>query len=302
MNVLITGGNGFIGAQVMRHAIAKGWDVAALLRPGADLSRIAELAGRYVPVEGSMDDLTWTNHLPFSPDVCIHLAWYAVPGLYPHAIENVASLSSTLDLIPRLSERGCGRFYGVGTCFEYDFDQGWMREDTPLKPASLYAACKAAAWMALPKLGDKLGMQTGWLRPFYQYGPFEDPKRLVAAVTLSLLKGERVETTEGGQVRDFSHVSDVGSGIVAAVDAGLTGAVNLGSGVPVTVRQIIEILGREIGRLDLVQFGARPYNPTDPPFVVSNNARLRTETVWKPEFDLTHGLRASIEFWRSRLG
>jgi nucleoside-diphosphate-sugar epimerase len=135
---------------------------------------------------------------------------------------------------------------------------------------------------------------------FYQYGPFEDHRRLVASVIGSLMRGDVVDTTEGGQVRDFLHVEDVGSAIQAITEARLEGIVNVGSGVPVTVRQIVESLGNQLGKLELVNFGARPYNPTDPPFVVANNGRLKSETAWKQRYALDEGLANSIAWWKSR--
>jgi nucleoside-diphosphate-sugar epimerase len=63
---------------------------------------------------------------------------------------------------------------------------------------------------------------------------------------------------------------------------------------------------REIGELldkrDLVQLGALPSPPGDPPFVCANSRRLRAETDWRPRFDLSAGLRDTIDWWRTRDG
>ena len=302
MKAFITGATGFIGAHTARACLDAGWDVVAMVRPGSDRSRIAAIESRLRFVEGDLSDFdgALASLSDFQPDVCIHHAWYAEPGKYPHAIENLESLNGTLRLVTKLPDIGCQRFVGIGTCFEYDFDRGWMREDTPAKPASLYAATKNACCVALPKVAEKVGVTPTWIRLFYQYGPFEDHRRLVASVIGSLMRGDVVDTTEGGQVRDFLHVEDVGSAIHAITEAHLEGIVNVGSGVPVTVRQIVESIGDQLGKLELVNFGARPYNPTDPPFVVANNGRLRTETAWKQRYPLDEGLANSIAWWKSR--
>lgn len=302
MKAFITGINGFIGAQTARKCLEAGWEVIGMIRPTSDLSRVEEIKDRVHWIYGDLSTVPEAidQLRPIKPDLCIHHAWYAEPGKYPHAIENLQSLNGTLELVSKLPEAGCHRFVGIGTCFEYDFDRGWMREDTPAKPASLYAACKHAACVALPKLAEKVEVESTWIRLFYQYGPFEDHRRLVAAVTNSLLRGDKVDTTEGSQVRDFLHVEDVGAGIYEVANAGLMGIVNVGSGRPVTVREIIQSISAQLGREDLVNFGARPNNPTDPPFVVANNGRLREETSWKIKWPLSDGIAHSIDWWRSQ--
>ncbi|HTQ09909.1 MAG TPA: NAD(P)-dependent oxidoreductase [Fimbriimonadaceae bacterium] len=297
MKVLITGINGFIGAATARAFVEAGHEVAGMVRPTSDLRRISQIRDKISLIEGDLMSLPAAAIRDFKPELCVHHAWYAEPGKYPHAIENLESLHGTADLVLALGGSGCGRFAGIGTCFEYDFDRGWLREDSPVKPATLYAAAKAAMCTMLPKLGEKAGIATTWIRLFYQYGPREDTRRLVPAVIRAMLRGEKVDTTLGEQVRDFLHVEDVGTGILHA--SSLDGIVNVGSGVPVTVRKIVETIGNKLGRLELANFGARPYNPTDPPFVVANSTRLKTETSWQPRYDLESGLAQTIEWWES---
>lgn len=300
MKVLITGISGFIGAHTAKACVEAGMDVVGMVRPTSDHARFEPIKSRIKLIEGDMANPPMSAIADIKPDVCIHHAWYAEPGKYPHAIENVSMLNQTTEFVVELAKAGCGRFVGIGTCFEYDFDRGWLREDSPVKPATIYAATKAAMSTMLDQLGAKAGISTTWVRLFYQYGPYEDTRRLVASVITSMLRGERVDTTPGGQVRDFLHVEDVGSGICQTAAAGLDGIVNVGSGVPVTVRAILETIGAKLGRTDLANFGARPYNPVDPPFIVANNTRLKTETTWKPKFDLGSGIEDTIEWWKGR--
>ncbi len=303
MKAFVTGINGFIGCQTARKCLEAGWEVVGLIRPTSDLTRVADIQDNVRWVYGDLTSIpdVVDKLKDEKPDVCIHHAWYAEPGKYPHAIENLASLNGTLELVSLLPTAGCHRFIGIGTCFEYLFDRGWLREDSPCEPATLYAACKNAAAVALPKLSEKVEVDSTWIRLFYQYGPHEDTRRLVSSVIKSLLEGKTVDTTEGGQVRDFLHVEDVGSGIFETVKAELKGIVNVGSGEPVTVRAIVETISRNLGREDLVNFGARPYNPTDPPFVVANNSRLKSETAWKRKWSHIEGLADTIDWWRSAL-
>jgi nucleoside-diphosphate-sugar epimerase len=182
----------------------------------------------------------------------------------------------------------------VGTCFEYDFDYGYLSETTPTRPASLYAAAKTSTRLLCEQMARQRGVSFIWLRPFYQYGPFEDPRRLVPHVIDTLLAGGEAAITRGTQVRDFLHVADVGSAIAAAATSSLTGAVNVGSGQPITVREIVHTIGELIGGPVRIKFGARPDNPTDPPFICANTQKLLAGTTWTPRFDLRSGIADTI--------
>ncbi len=303
MKVLVTGGCGFIGSAVVRALAARGDEVTVADVPGAKDDRIRDVAKEVSRVDLDVTDYGAARQLVAAerPEAVIHLAWYAVPGKYPSSPENVPFIGATLNLMQASASAGVKKWIGIGTCFEYDFENGWMHEASPTKPASLYAASKLATFTAAVKLAENLELPMAWVRFFYQYGPWEHPERLVASVTRKLLKGEKAQASSGEQVRDFLHVDDDASGVLAVLDSDLAGAVNVGSGVPSTVRQIVETIGELTGRGELIDLGAYQPRPDDPPMVVADNRKLRTATGWKPRYDLRSGLADTVEWWRKRL-
>ena len=98
--------------------------------------------------------------------------------------------------------------------------------------------------LLLEQIGALTGMSTVWARLFYLYGPGEDPRRLVASIIRSLLRSESVAISPGEQVRDFLHVDDVAAAIAHIAEGELTGPVNVGSGIPVTVAHLARTVGR----------------------------------------------------------
>ncbi|MBI3945551.1 MAG: NAD-dependent epimerase/dehydratase family protein [Armatimonadetes bacterium] len=303
MKVLLTGCSGFVGAQVARRLLDEGHQVRASYLPGDNLSRIADILDRMERREGDLfhatdDDLA---RLCEGVDACLHLAWFVIPGKYLPAPENLDCVKGSVRLFAALGQAGCRRIASVGTCFEYDFSYGYLSESTPTSADSLYAAAKTATLLMGEQVARLHDIGFAWPRLFYLYGPGEDPRRLVPHVINSLLRGEPAAVTSGRQVRDFMHVEDVAGGLVAALLSDLTGPVNVGSGEPVTVRQIVATIAGILGRPDLVQFGARPDNPTDPPFIVANNQKLLS-TGWRPRYDLESGLGHAIGWWRAQAG
>ena len=96
----------------------------------------------------------------------------------------------------------------------------------------------------------------------------EDARRLVSYVRARLAAGQAVELTSGNQIRDFIDVREAGRIIAETARGHAQGAVNICSGIPITVRQSAESIADEYGRRDLLRFGARQDNLIDPPCVV----------------------------------
>ena len=182
----------------------------------------------------------------------------------------------------------------AGTCFEFDTSLGRLREDSPTKPTTLYAQCKDELRREVERRPD-----SAWVRFFYQYGPGEDERRLLPSVIRSLLRGEEAKVSPGGQARDFLHVEDVASAVCAVAESSLTGCVNVGAGEAPTVKEILSTIGAQVGRPELLRFGAVPYYEGEPMLIVADNAKLRS-TGWSRRWNLEEGLRHAVEWWRAR--
>jgi nucleoside-diphosphate-sugar epimerase len=303
MRVLLTGSSGFIGSHVARRLVGDGMDLHLLARRGSDLWRINDILPSVSVVEG---DLYATEGFVeqvkrVRPEVCIHLAWNAEPGKYLNSSANIRLLGASMQLAQIAAECGCKRFIGAGTCFEYDTSLGYLSETTATRPNSLYAASKLSLALMLEQVGRLTGMQLCWLRFFYQYGPQEDARRLVPSVICSLMENRPAKVTAGQQVRDFLHVEDVAAAVSAVSFASVTGVVNVGSGQPTSVHDIVTRIGQVFNKVDLIQFGALASQEGDPPFVCANNGRL-VATGWHPRYGLQDGIEQTISWWRQRTG
>jgi nucleoside-diphosphate-sugar epimerase len=300
MRILLTGGTGFIGSHVARTLVRDGHEVYLLLRPKTNPTRIRDVLPKVYTVSGDVLD---AQALAFEiqrlqPECCIHLAWYVEAGKYLAAPQNLDFLVASIELAKALAAAGCRRLVAAGTCFEYNTDLGTLRESSATRPRHLYSACKLALYTALEAYSHNTGMEFVWLRFFYQYGPFEDPRRLVPHLVNSLLRGEVAKLTPGEQVRDFLYIEDLADAVSRVVGSKLTGAVNIGSGQPITVREIAQAIGRRLDKPDLIALGAQPYVPQDPMRIVADITKLQTETGWRPRFDLDDGLGKTIEYWK----
>jgi nucleoside-diphosphate-sugar epimerase len=285
MRVLLTGATGFIGSHVARELVRRGHEVHCTVRPSSDRRRIRDIERDLRVHVAPMDAV------PVEPDVAIHLAWYAVPGKYLEAPENLECLEASRRLLSRLR---CRAVF-AGTCFEFDTRLGRLSETSPTRPTTLYARTKDELRREVERRLDSV-----WVRFFYQYGPWEDQRRLVPSVIRSLLRGEPARVSPGEQRRDFLHVEDVARAVADVAESRLSGPVNIGSGRAPAVREIVTTLGRLAGRPELVELGAVPYYPGEPMLIVADNAKLRS-TGWVPRYGLEEGLRHTLEWWRETL-
>jgi len=106
---------------------------------------------------------------------------------------------------------------------------------------------------------------------------------LVPSVIASLLRGEAARCTHGDQIRDFLHVTDVADAFVALLDSPVEGAVNIASGNPVALRQIVLAAADCLGARERVQFDAPSPSDNEPPLLVADWRRLANELGWRPK-------------------
>ena len=110
-----------------------------------------------------------------------------------------------------------------------------------------------------------------------------------------------METTLGTQSYDFMHVDDAARAFAALLDSPCNGAVNIASGIDQPISELLQIIGNQIGRSDLFQFGARPISDVTPDRLAASVERLRKEIQFEPKYDLVTGMADAITWWRTKL-
>ena len=268
--VLVTGGTGFVGHHVISQLHARGIPLRAVIRAGkqASLPSCVQFESVIETPDIFSEDLAWWRRACRGVSTVVHLAWCAEPGQYLHSPSNLQCIAGTCVLASAAIAEKVRRFIGIGTCFEYDTLPGVLDISTPLKPATPYAAAKAATFMVLSEVLPSAGVEFAWCRLFYLYGEGEDPRRLVPLIRNRIRSQEPILLGSGVHVRDYLDVTDAARLIVDTVASSIVGPVNICSGRPVTVRQLAERIADECGGRHLLRFNALADRPFDPPVVV----------------------------------
>ena len=299
--VLVTGAGGFIARHCISFLLDRGYQIHATVEKNGD----AELKGDYVKwhrvdlldpsgVSGLMREV--------KPTHLLHFAWYTSHGKFWHADENLPWVGATLHLVQEFRKNGGQRVVGAGTCAEYDWRYGYCVENvTPLNPASLYGKCKSTVQNVVREYASLHNINFSWGRIFFLYGPFENPKRLIAYVISSLIRNQTAQCSHGNQIRDFLHVIDVADAFVSLLDSDVEGPINIASGQPHSLRDILDKIGEITGRGDLIAYGAIPGNPGEPALIAGDTQRLKQELNWTPAYNLEDGLANTIHWWKENL-
>jgi len=301
MRVVVTGGTGFVGAHLLQLLVERGEEVAVLLRPTSNPWRITHLLSTVTCLEGDLQrlDICQPAIAAFAPDTIIHLGWYGVMNTQRDSREQIGqNLHSTLALVDIGIECGCQTWIGLGSQAEYGPQNAIITEGTTPEPTNLYGATKLATYYLATQLAKAASMRFVWLRLFSAYGPKDNPDWMIPYIIRSLLRGAKPSLTAGEQMWDYIYVGDVAEAIYRCAQAPQAyGAINLGSGRTVQLRQIIEMIRNAIDPSLLLGFGEVPYRPDQVMHLQADISKLRALTGWEPRTSLEHGLAATIRWY-----
>lgn len=296
--VLITGATGFIGQHCLPLLTELGYDVH-----GVTAKPIPDQAHGVQWHRADLLDLEACTALirEVQPTHLLHLAWFVEPGAYWSSLENLRWVQASLQMLRAFASYRGQRVVIAGTCAEYDWTYGYCSEAvTPLVPTTLYGTCKHSLRLIAEASSAQLRLSTAWGRIFFLYGPGERPQRLIASTIRALLSEEPARCTHGQQIRDLLFVCDVAAAFVALLDSEVKGAVNIASGVPVTLKSVVNRIADKLNRHELIQFGALATPADEPGLLVADVNRLVGEVGWRARYTLDEGLDETIEWWRAR--
>jgi nucleoside-diphosphate-sugar epimerase len=293
--ILFTGAAGLIGRATLPTLLSVGAELHATTRgtppdlPGVTWHRadVLDLAAMRTVLR------------EVRPTLLVHAAWYVEHGRFWTSPENFRWVDASLALADAFAEAGGRRIVGLGTGAEYAASapgdgKPWP-ETRQIDPATPYGQAKAQFHA---HLAASRRFSTAWARIFHVFGPGEPRAKLVPDVALSLMEGREARTGSGQAVRDYVSARFTGRALAALALSDVTGPVNIGSGRPVAIREVVETLGRILGRPDLIRLGARPDPPGEIPYMGADITRLRREVGFTEPHDLDAELRATVEALR----
>ncbi len=279
MKVVVTGASGFLGCYVLKALIRQGHEVVALSRR----SHALEVNLSWIQVDLQDSHKLRSVLMSEKPEGLIHLAWQNDYANRWESFDNLQSCITTIRILQDFANAGGRRAILAGSCAEYDWRSGICVEDqTPISPWSVYGKCKDLTRQIAQDFCMKNGIELTWARIFFAYGYGEHAQRLIPYVIRQLIRKEVVKCTHGNQFRDFIHAEDVALAIARLLKSrAAQGTFNIGTGLPLRIRDIVDFCVSRIGSVEPIEFGAIPSLENDPSLLIADISKLKA-LGWAP--------------------
>lgn len=307
--VIVTGGAGFIGSELVHQLASEGDDVIVVdnLINGSR-QNLADLDGNVEIVEADIRDSERMRQVVAGADVVFHLACLGVRHSLHDPFENHdVNATATLHLLHAAREAGVGRFVNVSTSEVYGTAQ-WapMTTDHPTVPMTVYGAGKLAGECYARAFHRTFGYETVVVRPFNSYGPRShhegDSGEVIPKFVLRALADRPlVVFGDGTQTRDFTFVADTARGIRLAgfSDVAVGETLNVGQGAETTINDLAQAVAAVVGAsVEVVHDEPRP---GDVLRLFCDPTAAGELLGFTPEVDLASGLDRLVE-WYGSLG
>ncbi|MBU0741031.1 dTDP-glucose 4,6-dehydratase [bacterium] len=309
MNLLVTGGAGFIGANYVRLLLARGQDKIVNLDALTYAGNLENLSGyedyeAYRFVRGDIRDRGLIDRI-LAEEKIEAIVNFAAESHVDRSIEGPrefldTNIMGTQTLLEAARRAGVARFLQVSTDEVYGSlgSEGFFTEESPLQPNSPYAASKAAADMVCRSYFHTFDLPVLTTRCSNNYGPYQFPEKLIPLMIANALEDKPLPVYgDGLNVRDWLYVGDHCEAVDLVLRRGRPGEVyNIGGNNEMEniriVRLLLEMLGKDESLISFV--ADRPGH--DRRYAI-DASRIRSELGWVPRYEFDGGIRATVDWY-----
>ncbi len=303
--VLITGGAGFIGAEVVKTFVKNGFQTFVIdkLTYAGDVERLKEIEGQYEFFQADITDRERVFEIgeKVKPEIIVHLAAEShvdrsilEPSLFLKT--NIIGTQNMLDIAKKIKVE---RFLNMSTDEVYGElgEDGKFTEQTPLNPNSPYSVSKASADMLGRAYFRTYNVPVITIRASNNYGYWQYPEKLIPVVIMKAYENSPIPVYgKGDNVREWLFVSDCAEGIfTAAVNGEVGETYNIGSGEErkniEVVQTILDIMGKPRSLIEFVK--DRPGHDFR---YALDFTKIQKKLNWKPKTDFEKGITLTVEW------
>ncbi|MFC4182462.1 dTDP-glucose 4,6-dehydratase [Saccharococcus thermophilus] len=310
MNLLVTGGAGFIGSNFVRYMLNKypeykivNYDLLTYAGNLENLKDIQE-SPRYVFVKGDIRNYQLVDYIVKSHHIDV-IVNFAAESHVDRSISDPSvfvktNVLGTQVLLDVAKENNIQKYVQISTDEVYGSlgDTGYFTEETPLAPNSPYSASKASADLLVRAYHETYGLNVNITRCSNNYGPYHFPEKLIPLMITNALEGKELPIYGDGQnIRDWLHVKDHCAAIDLVIHKGKPGEVyNIGGHNERTNNEIVHLIVEKLGvSKSLIKYVSdRPGH--DRRYAI-DPTKIMTELGWKPQYTFDKGIEETIQWY-----
>jgi NAD dependent epimerase/dehydratase len=305
--VLVTGAGGFIGGHLVELLVREGASVRALCRYNSRNERgtldwIDEAVLSDVDVMlGELRDVESVERAVEGTEVVFHLAaQIAIPYSYVNARDYFeTNVLGSLNVAQAALRHGVRRVVHTSTSEVYGTAQTLpITEDHPLEAQSPYSASKIGADKLMDSFHRSHDLPVTVLRPFNTFGPRQSARAVIPTIITQALAGDVLRLGSTDPKRDLTYVEDTAAGFVAAArsDAAIGRTVQLGTGVAISIGELVERVGAILGKELTVETDEARVRPpqSEVQLLLSDPSLARELLGWEPTIGIDEGLSRTI--------
>jgi len=303
---LITGGAGFIGANLAHKLVSLGHRIHILAEKNTNPWRLKSILSNIHIHEIDLTYFEKINELikTIKPEYIFHLASF---GGLPHQQDQetiyYVNSNGTMNLLNSCKEVGFECFINTGSSSEYGIKNTPMLETLPLEPVSDYGVAKAAATQYCLKeaLFNKLPVYT--VRPFSVYGDYEMPGRLISTVLTHALLDKPLQLTSPHNVRDFIYIEDMVDIYLAIIKQTPQNhfVFNAGTGIETSIQDVITMVQTIIGKKLVIEWSSATARPWEPKHWKADASLSKQVLGWQPHYNLNKGLKKALAWFKNHI-
>ena len=312
MNILVTGGAGFIGSNFIHYMLEKHPDDNLinldLLTYAVNIHNLDDVKDNphYHFVKGNIVNRELVTHLVHEFNID-HIVNFAAEShvdrsiLHPEVFVET-NVQGTLALLDVAKREGVEKFLQVSTDEVYGTlgATGYFTEESPLQPNSPYSASKASADMMVRAYYETYGLNVNITRCSNNYGPYQFPEKLIPLMTSNGMEGKDLPIYGNGKnIRDWLYVSDHCQAIDLVLRDGKPGEIyNVGGHNERTNNEIVHLIVDNLGiSEDHIKY-VKDRLGHDKRYAI-DPTKIETELGWKPEYTFDTGIVKTIDWYKN---
>lgn len=294
--IVVTGGSGFLGSWIVRALYSAGIELVVLVRPNSDCWRLTGLKDLNI-VRSRPEDWPATIST-IRPRVVITSDWEGVDTAHRNSSDiQVGNVVRTHAVAEAAKASGVKVFIALGSQAEIGPHTHPVDEVEQDNPITSYAESKVRLRRELSSVFADSKVRFVWARPFSIYGPLDDGSAMLPTLIRTLQSGNRFDATTGDQTWSYLYASDFASAIHRIVESpDFSGTVNVGNPIGLKIRDVIELAAQNMGRRELVNFGAVEIALAQPQYLVPVTSQL-TNAGWRPEILIDVGIGNTVDWF-----